>query len=46
MDFWAEWRESVRMDPFEHIVSWTIGFLSATAVCSVIVILFAIKRLF
>lgn len=41
MDFWSEWRESVRMDPFEHLTSMTIGFLSAVAACSVIAILVA-----
>ena len=41
MDFWSEWRDSVRMDPFEHLTSWTIGFLSAVVACSVIAILVA-----
>lgn len=39
MDFWTDWRFSVRMDPLEHLTTWTIGFLSAVALCSVVVIL-------
>lgn len=46
MDFWSEWRDSVRMDPLEHLTSMVLGFVSATLICSVIVVLFAIQRLF
>lgn len=38
MDFWSDYQFSVHCDPLEHLVTWTIGFISGVVASGVLTI--------
>lgn len=41
-NLWKDWLWSLRVDPFEHLITWTVGFLTAVVCCSLVAIFVAL----